>query len=278
MSRGKIVIGLTGAVATGKSTVARLLSNLGACLIDADALSRWVMKPGTPTYEQVWQEFGAGILAGDGQIDRARLGARVFSDPVALSRLEAIVHPAVLAEAARRMRALETKECPVIVLEAIKLLESGMHRQCDEVWVITAPRDQQVQRLMETRSLTREEADLRIDAQPAQESRLPLATVIIDNSGSLDQTRQVVEREWRRITAGLNADGARDQVGGGPMNFRDWIDAHQGFTTWAVLAIGMVLIFWLSSGDSGMRLSQRLFVALACVLLAGLCTWIINWE
>jgi hypothetical protein len=102
--------------------------------------------------------------------------------------------------------------------------------------------------------------------------------VVIDNSGSLDQTRQVIEREWRRITAGLNANRADDQVGGGPMKLREWTDAHPGFTMWAALAVGMVLIFWLTSADAGLRLSQRLFVALVCVFLAGLCTWIVNWE
>lgn len=277
-SRGKVVIGLTGAIATGKSTVAGMLADLGACVIDADALARLVMQPGTPVYEQVRQEFGAAIVAADGQIDRARLGALVFSDPAALARLERIVHPAVLAEAERQMSAMETRTCPVIVLEAIKLLESGLQRRCDEVWVVTAPRDQQVKRLMETRSLTREEAELRIDAQPAQESRLPLATVVIDNSGPLEPTRQTVQREWRRISAGLVPRGARDQGGGGQMNLSKWIDSHPGLVMWAALSVGMALIFWFTSGDAGMRLSQRFFVVLACVLLAGVCTWILNWE
>lgn len=277
-NRGKVVIGLTGAIAAGKSTVASMLADLGACVIDADDLSRLVMRPGTPTYEQVRQEFGSEIVAGNGQIDRGKLGALVFSDPEALSRLEAIVHPAVLAEAQRQMQALQTKGCAVLVLEAIKLLESGLHRRCDEVWVVSAPRDQQVQRLTATRSLTRAEAELRIDAQPAQESRLPLATVVIDNSGPPEQTRQVVEREWQRITAGLVPNGAHDKGGGGQMNLRKWIDAHPGLTMWIALAVGMVLIFWFTSGDAGMRISQRLFVVLVCVLLAGLCTWILNWE
>ena len=273
-----IVIGLTGAIAAGKSTVAGLLADLGACVIDADALSRLEMRPGTPIYEQIRREFGPDILAASGHIDRAELGARVFADPAALSRLEAIVHPAVLDEAASQMHALEAKGCQVLVLEAIKLLEAGMHRKCDEVWVVTAPREQQVQRLMATRSLTRQEAELRIDAQPAPESRLARATVVIDNSGCPDETRQAVEREWRRITEKLASDRAHEQSGGGQMNLRKWIDAHPGFTMWAALAVGMVIIFWFTSGDAGMRLSQRLFVALACVLLAGLCTWIVNWE
>jgi dephospho-CoA kinase len=278
MNRGMLVIGLTGAIAAGKSTVARILAELGACVIDADALSRLVMQPDTAVYEQIRHEFGTGILAVDGHIDRAKLGALVFSDPEALARLEAVVHPAVLAEAGRQMHEFKAKGCPVVVLEAIKLLESGLHRQCDEVWVVTAPREQQVQRLMETRSLTRAQAELRIDAQPAQESRFSRARVIIDNSGLPDQTRETVEREWRRISAGLTPTADEGQNGGGQMNLRDWIQAHPGVTMWAALALGMVLIFWFTSLDAGMRLSQRLFVSLVCVLLAGLCTWIVNWE
>ncbi|HQJ51059.1 MAG TPA: dephospho-CoA kinase [Anaerolineae bacterium] len=273
-NRGTIVIGLTGAIAAGKSTVAAMLANLGACIIDADDLSRLVMQPGAPTFDQVLQEFGPEIVTGDGKIDRAKLGARVFADAAALSRLEAIVHPAVLAEAETQLRAGVAHGCQVVVLEAIKLLESGLHRRCSEVWVVTAPRKQQVQRLMETRSLPRAEAELRIDAQPAPESRFPLATVIIDNSGSPEQTREAVEREWRRISVSLPPS----PTDGGQMNLRKWIDTHPGFTMWVALAVGMVLIFWFTSGDAGMRLSQRLFVALVCVLLAGLCTWIVNWE
>lgn len=277
-SREQVVIGLTGAIAAGKSTVAGMLAELGACVIDADALSRLVMQPGTAVYEQIRQQFGAGIVAGDGQIDRSKLGALVFANAEALAKLEAVVHPAVLAEAERQMQAFKAEGCPIVVLEAIKLLESGLHQRCAEVWVVTAPRDQQVQRLMETRSLTRAEAELRINAQPAQESRFPLATVIIDNSGSPQQTKEVIEREWRRITAGLAAGKALAQGSGGQMNLSKWIDAHPGLTMWAALAVGMVLIFWFTSADAGLSLPQRLFVALVCVLLAGLCTWIANWE
>lgn len=278
MNRGMYVIGLTGAIAAGKSTVARILEELGACVIDADALSHEVTRAGTPTHEQIRQEFGQEILTEEGQIDRARLGAVVFSDPAALARLEAIVHPAVLAEADRQIHAADARGCRVLVLEAIKLLESGMHRQCDEVWVVTAPREQQIQRLMDTRSLTRAEAELRINAQPTQESRLSQAAVIIDNSGDRVQTKQVVEREWQRITDWLPSANAHQQGDGGEMNLRKWIDAHPSLTMWAALAVGMVLIFWFTSLDAGMRLSQRLFVSLVCVLLAGLCTWIVNWE
>ena len=273
-NRGTIVIGLTGAIATGKSSVAAMLADLGACVIDADNLSRQVMQPGKPVFDQVVREFGPEVVTADGQIDRATLGAQVFADPAALSRLETIVHPAVLAEANRQLRASMARGCRVAVLEAIKLLESGLHRRCSEVWVVTAPREQQVQRLIETRSLTRAEAELRVDAQPAPESRFPLATVIIDNSGSPEQTREAVEREWHRISASLS----HSPTDGGPMNLRKWIDTHPGLTMWAALAVGMVLIFLFTSGDAGMRLSQRLFVALVCVLLAGLCTWIVNWE
>ncbi|MBC7232732.1 MAG: dephospho-CoA kinase [Chloroflexi bacterium] len=206
--KGLYIIGLTGNIATGKSVVAAMLAELGARVIDADALAHEVMKAGTPTWQRVVDEFGTDILEPDGQISRARLGARVFADPKALQRLESIVHPAVIAESERLLLqwqressalALEEAGNKVVVLEAIKLIESGMHHQCDELWVVTCPYEQQVQRLMENRGLSRTEAELRIRAQPPQEEKIALADVVIDNSGDLEQTRAQVLREWNRI-------------------------------------------------------------------------------
>ncbi len=193
------LIGLTGNIATGKSEVAALLAELGAQVIDADRVAHQVMQPGGPAYNAVIEAFGRGILAADGTIDRARLGAIVFRDPAALHRLEAAVHPATIAEIDRR---IATATAPVVVVEAIKLIEAGMHRAYDALWVVTAPRPIQIARLMATRGLSETEAALRVDAQPPQEEKVALADVVIVNDGSREQLRGRVEAAWRQIPMG----------------------------------------------------------------------------
>ncbi|MBU0494877.1 MAG: dephospho-CoA kinase [Chloroflexi bacterium] len=188
------IIGLTGNIATGKSTVAHMLADLGAQVVDADAVAHAVMRRGRPAWQDVVLAFGEDILGPDGEIDRGKLGAIVFRDPAALARLEAIAHPAVI----REMQALARRStAPVLVREAIKLIESGAADECDAVWVVTAPRAVQVERLMRTRGLSRAEAELRIDAQPPQEEKMARADVVIDNGGTLEETRRQVERAWR---------------------------------------------------------------------------------
>jgi dephospho-CoA kinase len=290
MSRGLYVIGLTGNIATGKTAVATMLAELGARLIDADALAHEVIRADTPAWQRVVQEFGSDILQQNGQIDRARLGALVFADRQALARLEAIVHPAVIAKSERLLKEFEDEKrssAPgstgptVVVLEAIKLIESGMHRRCDEVWVVTCPHDQQLKRLVQHRGLSEAEAGLRIAAQPPQADKTAVADVAIDNSSDLERTRVQVVREWERIMlahrerAVMSGELAQ---GGNMSSLRSFIDAHPFLTMWIVLAIGMVAIFLVTSRDAGLLPHQRLFMSVACVVLAGLCTWIISWE
>jgi len=191
-----VVIGLTGNIATGKSTVARMLRGLGATVIDADRVAHEVMRAGTPVHQAVVASFGPQILRPDGEIDRARLGAIVFSDPQALARLEAIVHPAVLEEVARRIAAAPT---PVVVVEAIKLIESGMADAVDALWVTTCPFEEQVRRLMADRGLSRPDAEQRVNAQPPQETKIARADVVIRTDGSLEETRAQVEAAWRAL-------------------------------------------------------------------------------
>jgi len=286
---GLYVVGLTGNIATGKSVVAAMLAELGAEVIDADALAHDVMKAGTPTWQRVVDEFGPDILQPDGEIDRAGLGARVFADAGALSRLEAIVHPVVIAESARLLQDLgkeasstsDSAGIKIAVLEAIKLIESGMHHRCDELWVVTCPREQQVKRMVDTRGLSVAEAELRIDAQPPQAAKVARADVVIDNSGDLEQTRVQVLREWERIVQSSRQRNVRVgelSSGGNMSSWRKFVDEHPFLTMWAVLAVGMVAIFWVTSRDVDLLPSQRLFMAVACVGVAGLCTWIISWE
>ena len=196
MRQHPLLIGLTGNIATGKSLVGEMLAGLGASVIDADRVAHEVMRAGGSAFRAVVEAFGPAVLAADGTIDRARLGDIVFRDAGALARLEAAVHPAVIAEVDRRIgRATE----PVVVVEAIKLIETGMHRRYDALWVVTAPRHLQISRLMAARGLTEEEAVLRVDAQPPQEEKAALADRILVNDGSLDQLQQEVRRAWTQL-------------------------------------------------------------------------------
>lgn len=191
-----ILIGLTGNIATGKSEVARMLAELGATVIDADKIAHEVMEPGGPAYDGVVGAFGPEILAADGTINRGKLGAIVFRDPRALRRLEAVVHPATITKVDERIARAETL---VVVVEAIKLIEAGMHRGYDALWVVTAPRPLQITRLVTQRGLTEEQAVLRIDAQAPQEEKAALADLVIVNDGDLAALREQVEAAWAQV-------------------------------------------------------------------------------
>jgi len=202
--RRPLLIGLTGNIGTGKSTVAGMLAQLGAEVIDADKVAHEVMRAGTPAHARIVETFGPGVLNRDGEVDRMRLGPLVFSDPSALARLEAIVHPATLE--AIRYRT-EVTSAGVAVVEAIKLIEVGMADACDSVWVTTCRPEQQVYRIMDGRGLSRAEAEQRVRAQPPQEEKTARADVVIDTSGTLSRTRAQVQAAWERLI--------RRQDGGG---------------------------------------------------------------
>lgn len=193
---GKTVIGLTGNIATGKSVVRKMLEHLGAYGIDADALSHRAIAMGAPGYQIVVDTFGKWILAPDGQIDRSKLARIVFSDAAALKKLENIIHPLVRqAEDLLIRRTTKT----VVVVEAIKLFESGFDRLCDQVWVTYTPEDVQLHRLMMKRGLSREAALQRILAQPAQEEKIKRANVVIRNDKSFEDTWQQVVNAWKNL-------------------------------------------------------------------------------
>lgn len=195
-----IVIGVTGNIACGKSTVSNMLGQLGAEVIDADKVVHTLMQPKSEVWRRIVEEFGQGVLKPNGEIDRAVLGGIVFDDPEALGRLERIVHPAV-TEAVRVM--IQQSKAKVVVVEAVKLIEAGMHRGYDSVWVVTCRHEQQLARLMGERGLTREEAEARLGAQPSLEEKLRQADVVIDNSGSLEDTWRQVRAGWEKATGGL---------------------------------------------------------------------------
>jgi dephospho-CoA kinase len=193
------LIGLTGNIGTGKSTVAAMLAELGAEVIDADRVAHEVMQAGTPAHGRIVEAFGPEVLDPDGEIDRARLGAIVFADPAALVRLEAIVHPATLEAIDCRVAATSAG---VVVVEAIKLIESGMAERCDSVWVTTCRPEQQVHRIMGGRGLDRAQAEQRVRAQPPQEEKIVRADVVIDTTGSLARTRAQVRVAWEHLMGG----------------------------------------------------------------------------
>jgi dephospho-CoA kinase len=194
-----LLIGLTGNIGTGKSTVAGMLAELGVEVIDADRVAHQVMRAGTPVHARIVEAFGPEVLDADGEIDRARLGAIVFVDPAALARLETIVHPATLRAIDRRVA---HTSADVVVVEAIKLIEAGMADACDSVWVTTCRPEQQVYRIVGGRGLSRAEAERRVRAQPPQEHKIARADVVVDTAGSLSRTRAQVQAAWERLTRG----------------------------------------------------------------------------
>lgn len=196
MASSRIVLGVTGNIATGKSTVVGILRELGARHIDADLVYRDLVAPGQPLLKTLAEHFGDGIIAADGSLDRKALGAIVFSDPGKLKELDALTHPAVIAETDRRVDAIRDG---VIIIDAVKLIESGHADVCDEVWLVTAPERVQIRRVMARNGVDEAEARRRVAAQPPLEPKLDRADVVIDNSGTLDDLRARVLDEWNAM-------------------------------------------------------------------------------
>ena len=192
-------VGLTGGIASGKSTVSAILAELGAVVIDADAIAREVVAQGTPGLEAVVAEFGPGLLTPEGDLDRPAMGALVFADAGARKRLEAIIHPLVH----RRSAELEAAaEADAVVVHDIPLLaEVGRAGSFDAVIVVDAPTEVQVARMVGDRGWTREDAESRIAAQASREERLSIATHVVDNTGSLDDLRRRVEDVYAELAA-----------------------------------------------------------------------------
>lgn len=193
------ILGLTGPIACGKTTVGTMVLELGALArIDADAVVHELMAAGTETTYQVERQFGAGVIARSGAVDRAALGARVFADQEALRRLEEIVHPAVRHTVRQRIRGF-TGRAGAVVLDAVKLLQSDLAGLCSTIWVVTCTREDELRRLKEDRGMTLPAATDRIAAQPNFDD--PRVSHVIDNSGRLEQTRAEVRRLWDEFMA-----------------------------------------------------------------------------
>lgn len=190
------LIGLTGNLASGKSTIRRQLEQLGALGIDADALAHQAMRRGSGAWSAIVGDFGLGILNWNGEINREKLGALVFADPRALKRLERILHPAV---SARIKEILRNTNARVVVIEAIKLIETGLNTRCDAVWVVTSKPEIQIDRVARERHMSLPDARARLDAQGSIDEKLKFAAIVIDNSGNLEATRTQVKRAWGLI-------------------------------------------------------------------------------
>ncbi|MFA4916872.1 MAG: dephospho-CoA kinase [Syntrophales bacterium] len=193
-------VGLTGGIASGKSTVASMLQEKGAYLIDFDEIAHYVEEPGRPAWKAIVENFGSNILDEDGAINRARLGAIVFQDKEKLAILNHIVHPHVISEWQRRINDLERTKPDGICLSDIPLLIEGKFQRLFEVVVLVyISSDEQIERMMNRNGCSREDALLRLASQMPIDEKIPYADIIINNQGSVERTREIVNQVWEEL-------------------------------------------------------------------------------
>ncbi len=195
-----ITVGLTGGIGSGKSTVSALLAH-GAVVVDSDLVAREVVEPGTPGLAAIAEAFGPEVLRPDGTLDRPALSARVFADPAALARLNAIVHPRVGERAAELVEQARRDGADVVVHEVPLLVENGLAPRCDAVVVVAADPATQLDRLVRLRGMSETEAQQRIAAQAQLADKLAVATHVIRNDGPLEELAPQVDRLWVELTA-----------------------------------------------------------------------------
>ena len=198
------VIGLTGGIGVGKSSVVSLLQSLGAHIIEADQVGHRVYRPGTEGWQRVVVLFGPDILDANKEVDRKRLGELVFSDPDAIASLNAAVHPLISEEIQARLKALEGDGAAVAVVEAAVLLEAEWDAMVDEVWVVSAPEERTIERVQLQRGLTEAQVRQRMKAQSPAERKLQRADVVIDNGADTEALRRRVESLWRERLSGAS--------------------------------------------------------------------------
>jgi len=198
------LIGLTGGIASGKSVVAQRLAKHGGVHVDADALAREVVAPGTPGLAAIEAQFGRDVIAADGSLNRAALGAVIFTDPEKRTKLNEITHPAVWIQARKRFAAAAAADPTSVVIYDVPLLvEASGDRQMDFdlIVVVHASTETRIQRLIELRGMTREEAMHRLNSQASDAERLAIADVVIDSDGSIDATQQQADELWAMAKA-----------------------------------------------------------------------------
>lgn len=195
------LLALTGGIASGKSTIAAMLADHGAVVVDADAIVREVQSPGSPVLEAIAAEFGSDVVRADGSLNRPALGARVFGHPDRLAALNALVHPAVRAESQRRFDAAAAADPEAVVVYDVPLLAEARGGDAwDLVVVAHAPVEERVRRLVGIRGLSEADARARIGSQAGDAERLALADVVIDTTTTLDATKRQVDELWDRVT------------------------------------------------------------------------------
>ena len=195
------VIGLTGGIASGKSTIANLLRSLGAPVFDADAESRAVVAKGSPALDEIAKAFGTEYLQADGELNRAKMAELVFNDKAALKKLEGIIHKNVHAAVQNFLADCRSKNLPAAVLDVPLLIECGWHKDVDEVWLVAVDSETQIERAMQRSQMTREEVKARIAAQMTLEEKKAYASLVIDNSGTFAETEKAVAAAWKNFTA-----------------------------------------------------------------------------
>jgi len=201
-----LLVGLTGGIATGKSTVSAMFAHLGAKIIDADLLAREIVMPGQPALAEIVEEFGAGVLGPDGALDRRRLGAIVFVDPARRKRLEQITHPAIQRRQQRILSVYDEEVFEGIVFyDAAVLIEAGGHTKMDRLVVVSTDQATEVVRLMSRDGLSEDEARGRIATQMPVADKAALADYVIDNSGSRAETERQVRDVYRKLLGDLKA-------------------------------------------------------------------------
>ncbi len=193
------VIGLTGGIASGKSTVAAMLRELGAPVVDADLLARQVVAPGSPALAEIAARFGNGVLTAAGELDRKKLGDIVFGDPAARKALEAITHPRIAAASQQEIARHAAAGAAVVIYEAALIVENRLHEAMAGLIVVSVPEDDQRSRLTSRDGIDRAAAEMRIRAQLPLADKRAVATWVIDNGGTLDETRAQVRRVWEEI-------------------------------------------------------------------------------
>lgn len=200
------IIGLTGGIATGKSQVSSILSELGAMVIDADIVAREVVQKGLPAWQQLKDTFGEEYFLSNGELNRRKLGQLVFSHPDELAKLNSITHPAIKAKIEERINDLKVQGYNgIVVVDAALLLEAGWETMVDQVWVVDAPIEKRIERLMNRDNLTRDQALSRINSQMSQQERIAKADKIIYNNSNIDSLKEQVLRIWHETLKEINS-------------------------------------------------------------------------
>ena len=196
------VVGLAGGIGTGKSAVARMLGELGAVVLEADKIGHEVYLPYTDGWQDVVATFGEDVLLPNGEVDRRKLGGKVFGNPQAMEKLNAITHPRIRERLKEGIEEAGRAGAQVVVLDAAILIEAGWTGLCDEVWVATAPEARVVQRIQARNNLSEEQIRARMASQMSTEERVKHAHVIVENDGDLEELRSKVAALWKEHLAG----------------------------------------------------------------------------